>query len=277
MLKTIDKPLRIKSFLSDILKHIEMRNYPSDLTDSQWQVIENLINNGRKRKYGMRTITDALLYITKSGCQWRMLPKNYPPWESVYYYFRKWKSYGIIEEVHDYLVSKVRKKSNKKETPSVGIIDSQSAKAINVCQGGLGYDGGKKIKGRKRHIVVDTLGMVLAVVIHPANIHDSKAAIEVFQALKDKYINGIVKIFADGGYQGETLSDWAKQKMGWIVEVVKRNETGKFKVLPKRWIVERTFAWISFQRRMSKDYERYPESSQAFVHLSMVRVMLNRF
>ena len=249
-----------------------MRNYQSDLTDSQWQVIENLVNNGRKRKYSMRSVTDALLYITKSGCQWRMLPKSYPPWESVYYYFRKWKSYGVIEEIHDFLVSKVRRKSNKASEPSVGIIDSQSVKAINVCQGDIGYDGGKKTKGRKRHIVVDTLGLILAVVIQPANIHDSKGAIEVLRALKDKYVNGIIKIFADGGYQGDTLFDWTKQTMGWIIEVVKRNETGKFKVLPKRWIVERTFAWISFQRRMSKDYERLSESSQAFVQLSMGRV-----
>lgn len=225
----------------------------------------------------MREIVNAILYITKSGCQWRMLPLSYPPWQSVYYYFDKWKSYGIIEELHDHLAEKVRLKSGKQAQPSIGIIDSQSAKTINVCQGEIGYDGGKKTKGRKRHIVVDTLGLILAIVIHPANIHDSKAAIGVLRALKDKFINGIVKIFADGGYQGDTLLDWAKQTMGWTIEVVKRNETGKFKVLPKRWIVERTFAWISFQRRMSKDYERNTESSHAFVHLSMVRVMLNKF
>jgi putative transposase len=254
-----------------------MRQYPSDLTDSQWQVIKNIVDNGRKRKYSMRDIVNAILYITKSGCQWRMLPLSYPPWQSVYYYFDIWKSYGIIEELHDHLAEKVRLKSGKQATPSVGIIDSQSAKTINVCQGEIGYDGGKKTKGRKRHIVVDTLGLILAIVIHPANIHDSKAAIDVLRALKDKYINGITKIFADGGYQGDTLFDWAKQTMGWIIEIVKRSETGKFKVLPKRWIVERTFAWISFQRRMSKDYERNAESSQAFVQLSMVRVMLNKF
>ena len=254
-----------------------MRQYPSDLTDSQWQVIKNIVDNGRKRKYSMREIVNAILYITKSGCQWRMLPLSYPPWQSVYYYFDKWKNYGIIEELHDHLAEKVRLKSGKQAQPSVGIIDSQSAKTINVCQGEIGYDGGKKTKGRKRHIVVDTLGLILTVVIHPANIHDSKAAISVLRALKEKYINGIIKIFADGGYQGDTLFDWAKQTMGWIIEVVKRNEAGKFKVLPKRWIVERTFAWISFQRRMSKDYERNAESSHAFVQLSMVRVMLNKF
>jgi putative transposase len=254
-----------------------MKQYPSDLTDSQWQVIKSIVDNRRKRKYTLRSIINAILYITKSGCQWRMLPLSFPPWQSVYYYFNRWKSYGIIEELHDRLVEKVRMKSKKQVLPTVGIIDSQSAKAINVCREGVGYDGGKKTKGRKRHIVVDTLGLVLAVVIHPANIHDSKAAIDVFRALKAKYINGIIKIFADGGYRGDELSDWAKRTMGWIIEVVKRNEAGNFKVLPKRWIVERTFAWISFQRRMSKDYERLSETSQAFVQLSMVRVMLNKF
>jgi putative transposase len=254
-----------------------MRQYPSDLTDSQWQVIKNILDNGRKRKYSLRTIVNAILYITKSGCQWRMLPSSFPAWQNVYYYFSRWKNYGIIEELHDHLVEKVRLKNNKQAVPSVGIIDSQSAKAINICQGEIGYDGGKKTKGRKRHIVVDTLGLVLAIVIHPANIHDSKAAKDVLMALKYKYINGIIKIFADGGYQGDTLFEWAKQTMGWVIEVVKRNDAGKFKVLPKRWIVERTFAWISFQRRMSKDYERQAESSQAFVQLSMVRIMLNKF
>lgn len=219
-----------------------MKQYPSDLTDSQWQVIKNIVDNGRKRKYSMREIVNAILYLTKSGCQWRMLPSSFPPWQSVYNNFDKWKSYGIIEELHDPLAEKVRQKSGKQASPSVGIIDSQSAKTINVCQGEIGYDGGKKTKGRKRHIVVDTLGLILAIVIHPANIHDSKAAMDVLRVLKDKYISGIVKIFADRGYQGDTLFDWAKKTMGWIIEVVKRNETGQFKVLPNRWIVERTLA-----------------------------------
>ena len=158
--------------------------------------------------------------------------------------------------------------------PSVGIIDSQSVKTVNVCQGDIGYDGGKKIKGRKRHIVVDTLGLLLAIVVHSATPHDSKAAELVFKTLKNKYIRGIIKIFADGGYRGE-LVETARIKFGWILEIVKRNETHKFKILPKRWIVERTFAWISF--RTSKDYERLTETSTAFVQLAMIRLMLNKF
>ncbi|MEZ5195003.1 MAG: IS5 family transposase [Bacteroidales bacterium] len=253
-----------------------MKTYPSDLTESQWQVIENLIDpNQRKRKYCLRDIMNALLYITKSGIQWRMLPNDYAPWESVYYYFRKWKRDGLIEEIHDFLVEKVRIGIGKKPTPSVGIIDSQSVKACNLCKGDVGYDGGKKTKGRKRHIVVDTLGLVMIIVIHAANIHDSVGAKEVMKSLKDKYLTGIQKIFADGGYIGE-LIEWALLQFGWTMEIVKRNETGTFKVLPKRWIVERTFAWLSFHRRMSKDYERLTESGIAFIQLSMIRLMVNR-
>lgn len=253
-----------------------MKIYPSDLTDNQWQVIKEIVDDNRKRKHVMRKIVNAILYITKSGCQWRMLPKEFAPWQTVYYYFRQWKHNGLLEELHDFLVSKVRLKKGKLASPTVGIIDSQSIKTANVCQGNIGYDGGKKIKGRKRHIVVDTLGLILAIVVHSATPHDSKAAEGVLTEVKNKYINGIVKIFADGGYRGE-LIETVRLKFGWILEVVKRNEEGKFKILPKRWIVERTFAWVSFQRRTSKDYERLTESSVAFIQLSMIRVMLNKF
>jgi len=254
-----------------------MRNYPSDLTDRQWQVIKKIIADKRKRRNPLRKVVDALLYITKSGCQWRMLPKEYPVWQSVYYYFRKWKRDGMFEEMNDALSSMVRKGKGKSGPPSVGIVDSQSAKSVNVCQEECGYDGGKKIKGRKRHIVVDTLGLLMTVVVHAANVHDSVAAKGVFKVLKDKFLCEIGKIFADGGYKGRPLREWTAEHCGWDVEIVKRNEANRFKVLPKRWIVERTFAWISFQRRTSKDYERLTDSSVAFTQLSMVRLMLNKF
>ena len=164
-----------------------MKTYPTDLTESQRQVIENIVYpNQWKRKYSLHEIMNALLYIAKSGTQWRMLPKDFAPWESVYYYFRKWKRDGLIEETHDVLVERIRTGIGKKPTPSVGIVDSQSVKSCNLCEGDVGFDGGKKIKGRKRHIVVDTLGLVMIIVIHAANIHDSIGAREVMRSLNDK-------------------------------------------------------------------------------------------
>ncbi len=171
-----------------------MRQYPSDLTDLQWQVMEKIIGCKRKHGNSLRSVANALLYITKAGCQWRMLPNEYPAWQSVYYYFRKWKRDGMLRELHDALVSLIRKAKGKKEFPTVGVVDSQSAKTINVCQEGCGYDGGKKAKGRKRHIVVDTLGLLMATVVHAANVHDSIGAKEVFDSLRDKFLTGIKKI-----------------------------------------------------------------------------------
>jgi putative transposase len=251
-----------------------MKNYQSDVTESQWQFIENIIDpDKRKRKYSMKSVLNTILYVVKGGIQWRMIPHDLVPWQSAYYYFRKWKNNGLIEEVHDFLVGQVRLKKGKKETPTVGIVDSQSAKATNMCEENIGYDGGKKIKGRKRHIVVDTLGLILTVVIHAANIHDSVGAKNVLKTLKEKHLSAIQKIFADSGYIGD-LIDWVKIKLGFELLIVKRTDGSKFKILPMRWIVERTFAWLSFHRRMSKDYERLSESSVAFIQLAMVRLML---
>jgi putative transposase len=253
-----------------------MKNYPSDVTESQWQIIEKIIDpDKRKRKYFMRDVLNSILYVVKSGSQWRMIPHDLVPWQSTYYYFRKWKNNGLIEELHDFLVEKVRIKKGKNITPSAGIIDSQSVKSSNVCEGNVGYDGGKKIKGRKRHIVVDTLGLILTVVIHTAGIHDSNGATQVLQTLKVKYLGGIKKIFADSGYIGD-LINWAKIYLGFEIEIVKRTEEHQFKVVPKRWIVERTFAWLSFHRRLSKDYERQGETSSALIYLAMTRLMLNK-
>ena len=170
-----------------------MRHYPSDLTNSQWQVIKSLIDNGRKRKYSIRKVMNANLYVTKSGYQWQMLPEQYLPWQSVYYYFYKWSIKGLLSVLHDTLVKFIRVKSGKNQEPSVGIVDSQTIKTINICQDEIGYDGGKKIKGRKRHIVVDTMGLLLSVIIHPANIHDSVGVTDVLWRLKAKYFTAFEK------------------------------------------------------------------------------------
>jgi len=251
-----------------------MKKYSTDLNDLQWQIIVKIQNDKRIRKHSLRSIWDAIFYVTKSGCQWRLLPANFPPWQTVYYYFRKWKREGLIEEIHDTLVTQIRIKSGKTETPSVGIVDSQSVKTTSVAGECRGYDAGKRTKGRKRHIIVDTLGLLLAVAVHSADIQDRDGAKLVMENLRHKYFS-ILKIFADGGYAGQ-LIDYVKITFNWILEIVKRSETGEFKVLPKRWIVERTIAWFNNYRRNSKDYEYLTETSEAIIQLAMIRIMLNR-
>lgn len=252
-----------------------MKTYPSNLTDSQWQAILGIIMDKRKRKHSLREIFDSIFYLLKTGCQWRMLPTNFPSWKLVYYYFSKWRNDGTIELIHEFLRDMTRKKAGKKESPSVALIDSQSVKTTRsggVCRG---IDGGKKIKGRKRHIIVDTMGLLLAVVVHAANEHDSKSAPRIIAELRGRF-NRLVKIVADGGYRGELIEN-TKQAFGWVVEVVLRKDSSKkFEVLPQRWIVERTFSWFESYRRLGKDYEYHTETSQTMVHLAMIKLMLNR-
>jgi len=252
-----------------------MKTYPSNLTDSQWKAILGIIMDKRKRKHSLREIFDAIFYLLKTGCQWRMLPVNFPSWKLVYYYFSKWRNDGTIELIHEMLRDKTRKNAGKKESPSVALIDSQSVKTTRsggVCRG---IDGGKKTKGRKRHIIVDTMGLLLAVVVHAANEHDSKSAPRVIAELRGRF-NRLVKIVADGGYRGELIEN-TKRAFGWVVEVVLRKDSSKkFEVLPQRWIVERTFSWFESYRRLGKDYEYHTETSQTMVYLAMIKLMLNR-
>jgi putative transposase len=251
----------------------KMRVYPTDLTDSHRAKIEKLFGN-RKRKHSPREIINALFYITKGGIQWRMLPNEYPKWQLAYYYFRKWTGEGLIEEMHDLLHSFCRKQSGKDISPSLGLIDSQSIKTSSMTQE-KGYDGGKKIQGRKRHIVTDTMGLLMAVVIHGADIQDREGAKLLMEQLRYKYPR-LKKILADGGYTGQ-LIDWILKRFGWALEIVhKVAGVAGFNVLPKRWVVERTFGWFNFNRRLAKDYEMKTECSTAFVQLAMCRIMLNR-
>jgi putative transposase len=252
-----------------------MTAYPSNLSDGQWAMISNFFDIKRSRKYNLREIVNGVMYLVKTGCQWRMLPGDFPSWKIVYYYFSTWKKNGVWEGIHEALVMKTRKRAGKGEEPTVGIIDAQSVKGTLVSSQDRGFDAGKKINGIKRHIIVDTLGLILAIVIQSASVQDRLGAPSVIRDMKENWMK-VIKIFADGGYTG-TLTDKAKALFNIDIEVIKRSEQHKFKVLPKRWIVERTFAWIDTNRRNSKNYERLNQTSVAMVHLSAIRIMLNRF
>jgi putative transposase len=250
-------------------------NYPTNLTDKQWQVIEKILDDKkRKRKHSLRNIFNAIMYILKTGCQWRMLPIDFPQWELVYYYFSRWKYDGTLEEMNEILRNMLRKQKGKPVSPSVGLIDSQSIKTTRVGGEERGYDGNKKIKGRKRHIITDTNGWLLSVVINAANKHDSQTGFEVMDTLKYRF-ERMQKIYADGGYRGE-LVDEVKNQLGWELEIVLRSDKNAgFKPLPKRWIIERTFSWLENFRRLAKDYEYTVSSSTAMIFLAFIALALN--
>ena len=250
-------------------------NYPTNLTDKQWQVIEKILDDKkRKRKHSLREIFNAIMYLLKTGCQWRMLPADLPNWELVYYYYSRWKEDGTFEEINEILRNMLRKQKGKHHSPSVVLIDSQSVKTTRVGGEARGYDGGKKIKGRKRHIITDTNGWLLSVIVHAANEHDSQTGFEVMDTLRYRF-ERMQKVYADGGYRGELVSQ-VEQKLGWNMEITLRSDKEKgFKPLPKRWIIERTFSWLENFRRLAKDYEYSVSSSTAMVFLAFIALALN--
>lgn len=249
------------------------RDYPSNLTDNQYEAILRIIGDKRKRQCSLKDVFDAIFYLLKTGCQWRMLPSDFPKWERVYYYFQKWSQDGTLEEIHEVLRKRVRKKRGKHELPSVGVIDSQSVKVTKISGKCRGIDGGKKIKGRKRHIVTDTLGLLLAIKVHAANEHDSKSGYRVLKELKGRF-GRMKKIYADGGYRGE-LIDKVKDELGYDMEITLRTDKSTdFKPLPKRWVVERSFAWLDDFRRLAKDYERKVICSENMIYLAFISLML---
>lgn len=249
--------------------------YATDLIDAQWQVIKEIQNDNRKRKYSLRNIWNAIFYLNKTGCQWRMIPNDFPRWELVYYYFRKWDAEGLIEEVHDSIHGQIRQSRGKELSPSLGLMDSQTVKSSSMTEE-KGYDGNKKLNGRKRHIMTDTLGFVMGLLVHNANIGEREGAKMLFDKVRGKYPN-LKKVLVDQGYTGVDFGQWVANNFGWIVEVVaKVLGVSGFNVLPKRWIVERTFGWFNFQRRLAKDYELLPACSEAMIRISMIRIMLNK-
>jgi putative transposase len=258
------------------------RNYPSDLRVEQWQLIEPLLpppsKVGAKRTIDRRRIVEAICYVNREGCSWRALPKDFPNWRTVYGVFWVWRQTGVWKRVHDALRDRVRQAEGREVSPSAASLDSQTVKTTEAG-GDRGYDAGKKINGRKRHIVVDTLGLILAVAVHSAAIQDYDGARLVLARLSalGARFKRLKLIWADSAYGRNGLPEWVKSTCGWIVQTVLRPVGVKgFVVLPRRWVVERTFAWIGRCRRHSKDYERTTESSEAMIYISMIQLMSRR-
>jgi len=256
--------------------------YPSDLTDAEWSLIEPLIppakRGGRRRQVDIREVLNGVMYILSTGCQWQYLPGDLPPKSTVYDYFNRWDCDGTLRKIHDTLYAKCREQAGRRPSPTAGVIDSQSVKSAEkggACIDPNGYDAGKKIKGKKRHILVDTTGLLVGAVVHPADIQDRDGGVLVLASLFDRFPL-LRKLFADAGYQGPKFrSGVTKLRPRLNVEIVKRSDAG-FKVLPRRWVVERTLAWLGRCRRLAKDLECLTRNALAFLRWASVRFMLRK-
>jgi putative transposase len=264
--------------------------YPSDLSDEEWAILQPLLaspeKRGRPPKWPARRVTDAVFYLLRSGCAWRMLPKEYPPWQTVYYHFRRWRLDGRLRRAHDRLREAVRESQGRDRNPSASVIDSQAVKTSRAGGPERGYDGAKRLSGRKRHILVDTNGLVLAARVHGADLPDRDGGRRLLAEGLRPELPRMGLVWADGAYT-RGFREWAELELGWRVDVpyhrdrqlwrygLEEKPRG-FRVLPGRWVVERTFAWLSQVRRLSKDYERLPETGEAMIYGAMSRIMLRR-
>jgi putative transposase len=267
------------------------KSYATDLSDSEWnhlrERLPELPKKVKTRTHSLRDIFDAIFYVLKTGCHWRLLPHDFPPWQTVFYHFRRFRLSGMWHRIFAILRAAERKRVGKNPNASAAIMDSQSIKTTEECRrkpnpGGYddahsnGYDAHKNVKGRKRHLLVDTLGLPLSIYVSPADVQDRAGARLLLSGLKP-LVPRLEKIWADGAYSGDPLSQWCQREGGWELEVVERDRDSEgFKVIPKRWIVERTFSWISRNRRMSKDYERRVQTSECLMEVATIRLILKR-